>query len=53
MRAAVFPGEDPAMLDTPEQAAEFIVPMHAPEWDATGKFYEFKTSMLMSFRPPT
>ena len=32
MRAAVFPGEDPMTLDTPEQAAEFIVPMCAPEW---------------------
>ena len=30
MRATVFPGEDPTTLDTPEQAAEFIVPMCAP-----------------------
>src|SRR4029077_10995433 len=27
MRATVFPGEDPDTLDTPDQAAEFIVPM--------------------------
>ena len=32
MRATVFPGEDPLTLDTPEQAAEFIVPMCAPDW---------------------
>ena len=52
MRATVFPGEDPMTLDTPEQAAEFIVPMCAPAWDATGKFYDFKTRTLMSFRAP-
>ena len=52
MRATVFPGEDPMTLDTPEQAAEFIVPMCAPEWTETGKFYDYKTRTLMSFRPP-
>jgi len=35
MRATVFPGEDPETLDTPEQAAEFIVPMCAPDWNET------------------
>src|SRR6202000_571320 len=29
MRATLMPGEDPATLDTPEQVAEFIVPMWA------------------------
>ena len=52
MRAIVFPGEDLATLDTPEQAAEFIVPMCAPTWKATGKPYDFKTRTLMSFRAP-
>src|ERR1700754_4676993 len=52
MRAAVFPGEDPMDLDTPEQAAEFIVPMCSPEWTETGKFYEYKTRTLLSFRAP-
>src|SRR6201990_1823714 len=33
MRATVFPGEDPLTLDTPEQAAELIVPMCLPSWD--------------------
>ena len=50
MRATVFPGEDPETLDTPEQAAEFIVPMCAPEWNETGKLYDYKTRTLMSFR---
>ena len=52
MRATVFPGEDPMTLDTPEQAAELIVPMCAPEWTETGKLYDYKTRTLMSFRPP-
>jgi NAD(P)-dependent dehydrogenase (short-subunit alcohol dehydrogenase family) len=49
MRATVFPGEDPLTLDTPEQAAEFIVPMCAPEWSETGKLYDYKTRKLVGF----
>jgi NAD(P)-dependent dehydrogenase (short-subunit alcohol dehydrogenase family) len=52
MRASVFPGEDPMTLDTAEQAAEFIVPMCAPDWTATGKFYDYPTRTLLSFRSP-
>jgi len=52
MRATVFPGEDPLTLDTPDQAAEFIVPMCAPDWTETGKFYDYKTRTLMNFRAP-
>jgi NAD(P)-dependent dehydrogenase (short-subunit alcohol dehydrogenase family) len=52
MRASVFPGEDPMTLDTPEQAAEYIVPMCMPDWNETGQFYDYKTRRLMSFRPP-
>jgi len=52
MRATVFPGEDPLTLDTPDQAAEYIVPMCAPDWTETGKFYDYKTRTLMSFRGP-
>ena len=52
MRAAVFPGEDPLTLDTPEQVAEFIVPMCAPSWNETGKFYDYTTRSLLSFQPP-
>jgi NAD(P)-dependent dehydrogenase (short-subunit alcohol dehydrogenase family) len=52
MRAAVFPGEDPLTLDTPEQAAEFIVPMCLPSWDKTGQLYDYKSRALMNFRSP-
>jgi len=52
MRATLMPGEDPETLDTPEQVAEFIVPMCAPDWTETGKFYDYKTRTLISFRAP-
>ena len=52
MRATVFPGEDPMTLDTPEQAAEFIVPMCLPSWNETGKLYDYRTRTLLSFKPP-
>jgi hypothetical protein len=52
MRAIVFPGEDPLTLDTPDQAAELILPMCAPDWPETGKFYDYPTRTLLSFHPP-
>jgi NAD(P)-dependent dehydrogenase (short-subunit alcohol dehydrogenase family) len=52
MRAIVFPGEDPLTLDMPEQAAELIVPMCAPDWSETGKLYDYKTRSLLAFRAP-
>jgi hypothetical protein len=52
MRATVFPGEDPMILDTPDQAAELIVPMCAPEWTATGKLYDYRSRALLDFRAP-
>src|ERR1700754_2322494 len=53
MRATVFPGEDPMTLDTPEQAAESIVPMCAPTWSETGKVYDYKARKLLNFHAPT
>ena len=52
MRAAVFPGEDPMTLDTPEQAAELIVPMCLPTWTESGKFFDYPTRTLLNFRSP-
>ena len=52
MRATVFPGEDPMTLDTPEQVAEFIVPMCLPSWTETGKLYDYTSRTLKSFQPP-
>ena len=52
MRAIVFPGEDPMTLETPDKAAEFIVPMCSPEWAETGKLYDYRTRTLLDFRAP-
>ncbi|WP_439925801.1 SDR family NAD(P)-dependent oxidoreductase [Nitrobacter sp. JJSN] len=53
MRAIVFPGEDPTTLDTPEQVADFIMPMCLPSWSETGKLYDYKSREVMSFEPPS
>ena len=52
MRATLMPGEDPSTLAAPEGFAEKVVDMCAPEWTATGKFYEFRTNVLKAFREP-
>src|SRR5689334_15493740 len=52
MRASVFPGENPLTLDTPEQVAEFILPMCLPSWNETGKLYDYPRRTLMNFRAP-
>ncbi len=52
MRAAVMPGEDPMILDTPDQTAEFILPMCAPSWTETGKLFDYPSKTVMSFRAP-
>ncbi len=53
MRASVFPGEDPLTLDTPEQVAEFILPMCLPSWNESGKLYDYPRRKLMSFHAPS
>ena len=52
MRAIVMPGEDPMTLDTPEQAAECILPLCDPLWVETGKLYDYPSKTVMSFRAP-
>lgn len=52
MRAAVMPGENPLTLPTPEAVAEKIVPLCLPDFQETGKLYDFRTGRLLSFRPP-
>ena len=53
MRATVMPGEDPMTLDTPEQVAEFIVPMCLPSWTETGRLYDYPSRSLLSFQLPS
>jgi hypothetical protein len=47
-----MPGENPMTLDTPEQVAELIVPMCAPEWTTTGELYDYPTRTRLAFRAP-
>ena len=53
MRAIVMPGEDPMTLDTPENAAEFILPLCDPLWTETGILYDYPTKTVMKFRAPS
>jgi NAD(P)-dependent dehydrogenase (short-subunit alcohol dehydrogenase family) len=52
MRAQVMPGEDPTTLPAPEEVAEKIVALCLPEFCETGRFYDFPTRKLLSFRRP-
>jgi NAD(P)-dependent dehydrogenase (short-subunit alcohol dehydrogenase family) len=52
MRAAVMPGEDPMTLPTPEDYAPKIVRMCRPDWDVTGKLYDFPSDSIKSFQGP-
>ena len=53
MRAILMPGEDPLTLDTPDQVAEFIVPLCLPSWTETGRIYDYTTRKALSFQPPS
>jgi NAD(P)-dependent dehydrogenase (short-subunit alcohol dehydrogenase family) len=52
MRAAVAPGEDPMTLPTPEEVAATIMPMCRPDFQETGKIYDYRAGKLHAFRPP-
>ena len=41
MRATAMPGEDPAALKTPESVAERILELCLPQFQETGKLYDF------------
>ena len=52
MRAKAMPGEDPMTLKTPEEAAPAIAAMCAPDWNETGKIYDFPQGKVLGFREP-
>ena len=52
MRATVMPGEDPQTLDTPEQVADFIVPLCLPACTDSGRVYDYTTRAFQDFRAP-
>lgn len=53
MRRAAMPGEDPLTLRTPEDLAPAFVHMASPEWDETGKIYDFPQDRVLTPRAPT
>ena len=52
MRTAAMPGEDPATLKGPDEAAEKAVALCLPSFTENGKVYDFPSGRLMSFQPP-
>ena len=52
MRAAAMPGEDPTALPTAEAVADKIVGLCLPDFQESGKLYDFGTGTLMEFQPP-
>jgi len=52
MRASAMPGEDPMSLKTAEAVAEKIVDMCLPDFQETGKIYDYRAGRLLSMQPP-
>jgi NAD(P)-dependent dehydrogenase (short-subunit alcohol dehydrogenase family) len=51
MRAAAMPGEDPMSLETAEPVADKIVELCRPEFNETGKLYDYRQGRLLSLEP--
>jgi NAD(P)-dependent dehydrogenase (short-subunit alcohol dehydrogenase family) len=52
MRAAAMPGEDPATLKTSDTVAEKIVDLCLPDFQETGKLYDYRRGRLIALQPP-
>jgi NAD(P)-dependent dehydrogenase (short-subunit alcohol dehydrogenase family) len=52
MRAAAMPGEDPMTLKTPEDLAPKLLALCSPEWQETGKLYDFPSGKILRFQAP-
>ena len=44
MRATAMPGEDPEALKSPDQVAERILELCLPQFQETGKLYDYNRS---------
>jgi NAD(P)-dependent dehydrogenase (short-subunit alcohol dehydrogenase family) len=53
MRATFMPGEDPSTLPRPEQVAEKIIALCLPDFQETGKVYDYRAQKLLEFQPPS
>jgi NAD(P)-dependent dehydrogenase (short-subunit alcohol dehydrogenase family) len=52
MRAAAMPGEDPEKLPPPEAVVPAVLRLTSPEFDESGKLFDFKEGRLLAFQPP-
>jgi NAD(P)-dependent dehydrogenase (short-subunit alcohol dehydrogenase family) len=52
MRAEAAPGEDPMTLPAPEEITPFLLRMASPDWQETGKMFDFPTRQVLAFRAP-
>jgi NAD(P)-dependent dehydrogenase (short-subunit alcohol dehydrogenase family) len=52
MRAAAMPGEDPQTLRAPEELAPQLVRLASPEWNETGKLYDFPQDRVLTPQGP-
>jgi NAD(P)-dependent dehydrogenase (short-subunit alcohol dehydrogenase family) len=49
MRATAMPGEDPMSLKTPDAVAEKIVELCLPDFQETGKVYDYQRGRLVAY----
>lgn len=52
MRAEAAPGEDPMTLPTPDEIAPYLLRIALPDWQETGKIFDFPTRQVLNFRVP-
>jgi NAD(P)-dependent dehydrogenase (short-subunit alcohol dehydrogenase family) len=52
MRAAAMPGEDPVSLKTPSAVAEKILPLCLPDFQDSGKIFDYRQDRLLTPQPP-
>jgi NAD(P)-dependent dehydrogenase (short-subunit alcohol dehydrogenase family) len=52
MRAGAMPGEDPMSVKTAEPVAEKILDLCVPDFQETGKIYDYRAGRLLTPQPP-
>jgi NAD(P)-dependent dehydrogenase (short-subunit alcohol dehydrogenase family) len=52
MRAEAMPGEDPQTLRTPDELAPEILRLASPDWNETGKIYDFPQGKVLTPQMP-
>ncbi len=52
MRAEAAPGEDPMTIPAPHEITPHLVAMAAPDWQETGKIFDFPRRAVLNFRAP-